>query len=140
MENLTEKNFFHYAVSNLKSHYVSENEFKLLLKHIVYIKRLLKKFQIDEKDLNLNLLLNHFIILYNEFNTLAMTHILFYQLGTTYYSELKAILIILEKVNNRETLFIEDSIIKLDQIVPNIELTNLYKQQLSIKNEFNKFN
>ena len=68
MEILTEKNFFHYAVSNLKSHYVSENEFKLLLKHIVYIKRLLKKFQTDEKDLNLNLLLNHFIILYNEFN------------------------------------------------------------------------
>ena len=35
---------------NLKSHYVSESEFKLLLKNIVYIKRLLKKYQVKEVD------------------------------------------------------------------------------------------
>ena len=91
MDYLNEKNFFHYAVSNLKSHYVSESEFKLLLKHIVYIKRLLKKYQVKEVDLNLNLLLNHFIILYNEFNISAMNHILFFQFETIYYPELKSI-------------------------------------------------
>ena len=140
MKNLTEKNFFHYAVSNLKSHYVSENEFKLLLKHIVYIKRLLKKFRVDRKDLNFNLLLNHFIILYNEFHAIAMTHILFYQLGNSYYSELKAILLILEKIDNSEVLFIEDVTIEMNQIIANSELTNLYKKQLSPKNEFIKSN
>ena len=49
MENLTEKNFFHYAVSNLKSHYVSESEFKLLLKHIVYIKDYSRNFQLIKR-------------------------------------------------------------------------------------------
>jgi GTP-sensing pleiotropic transcriptional regulator CodY len=69
-----------------------------------------------------------------------MTHILFYQLGNSYYSELKAILLILEKIDNSEVLFIEDVAIEMNQITANIELVNLYKKQLSSKNEFIKPN
>ena len=129
MEYLNEKNFFHYAVSNLKSHYVSETEFKLLLKHIVYIKRLLKKYQVKEVDLNLNLLLNHFIILYNEFETSAMNHILFFQFEIIYYSELKSILLFLDKINGDEELKIQNDTLYLIDIAPDIKIIKEIKKQ-----------
>ena len=132
MEYLNEKNFFHYAVSNLKSHYVSETEFKLLLKHIVYIKRLLKKYQVKEVDLNLNLLLNHFIILYNEFETSAMNHILFFQFEIIYYSELKSILLFLDKINGDEELKIQNDTLYLIDIAPDIKIIKEIKKQTSL--------
>jgi hypothetical protein len=132
MDNLNEKNFFHYAVSNLKSHYVSETEFKLLLKHIVYIKRLLKKYQVKEVDLNLNLLLNHFIILYNEFDISAMNHILFFQFETIYYSELKSILLFLDKIKGNEELKINGQILHLVDIAPDTKIIKEIKKQTSL--------
>ena len=132
MEYLNEKNFFHYAVSNLKSHYVSETEFKLLLKHIVYIKRLLKKYQVKEVDLNLNLLLNHFIILYNEFNISAMNHILFFQFETIYYSELKSILLFLDKIKGDEELKINNETLYLVDVAPNTKIIREIKKQTSL--------
>ena len=131
MENLNEKNFFHYAVSNLKSHYVSETEFKLLLKHIVYIKRLLKKYQVKEVDLNLNLLLNHFIILYNEFNVSAMNHILFFQFEAIYYSELKSILLFLDKIRGDEELKINNETLHLNSIALNNKIIKEIQKQTS---------
>ena len=132
MDNLNEKNFFHYAVSNLKSHYVSETEFKLLLKHIVYIKRLLKKYQVKEVDLNLNLLLNHFIILYNEFDISAMNHILFFQFETIYYSELKSILLFLDKIRGNEELKINNKTLYLNSIEPNQKIIREIQKQTSL--------
>ena len=132
MDNLNEKNFFHYAVSNLKSHYVSETEFKLLLKHIVYIKRLLKKYQVKEVDLNLNLLLNHFIILYNEFDISAMNHILFFQFETIYYSELKSILLFLDKIRGNEELKIKDETLYLIDIPTNTKIIKEIQKQTSL--------
>ena len=132
MDYLNEKNFFHYAVSNLKSHYVSETEFKLLLKHIVYIKRLLKKYQVKEVDLNLNLLLNHFIILYNEFDISAMNHILFFQFETIYYSELKSILLFLDKIKGNEELRINGQILHLVDIAPDTKIIKEIKKQTSL--------
>ena len=132
MDYLNEKNFFHYAVSNLKSHYVSETEFKLLLKHIVYIKRLLKKYQVKEVDLNLNLLLNHFIILYNEFDISAMNHILFFQFETIYYSELKSILLFLDKIKGNEELKINGQILHLVDIAPDTKIIREIKKQTSL--------
>ena len=129
MENLNEKNFFHYAVSNLKSHYVSETEFKLLLKHIVYIKRLLKKYQVKEVDLNLNLLLNHFIILYNEFDAIAMNHILFFQFERIYFSELKSILLFLDKISGDEELKINNKILYLSDIEPDVKIIKEIEKQ-----------
>ena len=132
MDNLNEKNFFHYAVSNLKSHYVSETEFKLLLKHIVYIKRLLKKYQVKEVDLNLNLLLNHFIILYNEFNVSAMNHILFFQFEAIYYSELKSILLFLDKIRGNEELKINNKTLYLNSIESNQKIIREIQKQTSL--------
>ena len=132
MQNLNEKNFFHYAVSNLKSHYVSESEFKLLLKHIVYIKRLLKKYQVKEVDLNLNLLLNHFIILYNEFDAIAMNHILFFQFERTYFSELKSILLFLDKISGDEELKINNEILYLSKIELDKKIIREIEKQTSL--------
>ena len=49
MDYLNEKNFFHYAVSNLKSHYVSETEFKLLLELMKNAGRVLSRDQLLDK-------------------------------------------------------------------------------------------
>ena len=64
---ITEENFYKFALHSLKSKYLVESEFKSLLKHITYIKRLSKKYKDNPKKFNVNLLINHFIIIYNEF-------------------------------------------------------------------------
>lgn len=132
MSTLTEKNFFHYAVSNLKSNYVSESEFKLLLKHLVYIKRLLKKYKNKDEDLNLNLLINHFIILFNEFEIEAAINILFFQLNENYHEELKSILILLDKIKGNEELDINYKTIHVKDITINVQLVNDLKLQLRL--------
>lgn len=51
MIEITDESFYYYTFSKLKSKYIEETEFKNLLKHIVYIKRLLKNIRIIQKIL-----------------------------------------------------------------------------------------
>ncbi len=62
---ITEENFYKFALHSLKSKYISESEFKSLLKHITYIKRLLKKYIDSPRNIHVNLLVNYFIIIFN---------------------------------------------------------------------------
>jgi len=100
---LTEENFYQFALFSLKSKYLSEAEFKSLLKHITYIKRLLKKYKDNPKNININLLINHFIIIFNEFEMPMANIMLFYQINELYYPQLKTVLIVLNKLKNEET-------------------------------------
>ena len=97
---ITEENFYKFALQSLKSRYLVESEFKSLLKHITYIKRLLKKYKDNPKNINVNLLINHFIIIYNEFELKAANQILLYQINKLYYPQLKTILLLLNKVKD----------------------------------------
>ena len=97
---ITEENFYKFASQSLKSRYLVESEFKSLLKHITYIKRLLKKYKDNPKNINVNLLINHFIIIYNEFELKAANQILLYQINKLYYPQLKTILLLLNKVKD----------------------------------------
>lgn len=88
---LTNENFLiyaaHYYTNNLCE---SDDEFFEDLDRIKYIKKI---FNIYEKsgEVNVNLLLNHFIILYNTFDSKAITKILFFKLPK-YHKYLKTLL------------------------------------------------
>ena len=66
-----------------------------------YIKRLLKKYH-KGVEVKLNLLLNHIIIIYNVFGE-AAPHLLFYKMERDYWSDIKAIMIFLNKYPPHES-------------------------------------
>lgn len=89
MENLTEQNFMFYAVKYYDGIVEDEAEFLEDLSRIVYVKRLLNKYQ-RTKDLKERLILNHLIILHNVFgiNSIRM---IFLKIPE-YHSQLKTFL------------------------------------------------
>lgn len=113
---ITEENFYKFALHSLKSKYLVESEFKSLLKHITYIKRLLKKYKDNPKNINVNLLINHFIIIYNEFELRAANEILLYQINKLYYPQLKTILLLLNKVKDFDCYQINSERIEIGSI------------------------
>ena len=113
---ITEENFYKFALHSLKSKYLVESEFKSLLKHITYIKRLLKKYKDNPKNINVNLLINHFIIIYNEFELKAANEILLYQINKLYYPQLKTILLLLNKVKDFDCYTINSERIEIGSI------------------------
>jgi len=128
MIELTEENFYKFALINLKSKYLIESEFKSLLKHIVYIKRLLKKYKNNSKNINVNLLINHFIILYNEFEQRAASEMLFYQINSLYYPQVKTILVLLNKVKESDEFLINGNNIQIEFIKQDTELETILKK------------
>ena len=128
MIELTEENFYKFALINLKSKYLIESEFKSLLKHIVYIKRLLKKYKDNSKNINVNLLINHFIVLYNEFEQRAASEMLFYQINSLYYPQVKTILVLLNKVKESDEFLINGNNIQIEFIKKDTELETILKK------------
>ena len=77
-EELNDENYIFYAASNyLNPKSITIDEFYEDLNHIKYIKRLINRY-INNNELKINLILNHLILLYNVFDTSAMTQMLFY--------------------------------------------------------------
>lgn len=93
-DELNENNYVLFAIKYYENpHSVTKEDFYEDLKRFKWIKRLLKKYKNGEK-LNINLLINHFIILYNVFGD-AATPLLFYKLDRQYWSIIKTVLIYL---------------------------------------------
>ena len=79
-ENLTEDNFQIFAMKHyLNPHCTDFLEFHDDLRKIRYIKRLFKKYE-ETGDLKERLILNHLVILYNMFDSRAMTRMLFFKM------------------------------------------------------------
>lgn len=125
---ITEENFYAFALYNLRSKYLSETEFKSLLKHITYIKRLLKKYKDNPLNINVNLLINHFIIIYNEFHIRSANEILFYQIHEYYYPQLKTILIILNKLKETDCFEINYKRIEVSEILIDSTLEKILRK------------
>jgi len=128
MFNLTNDNFYQYAAKGLNSYHTSENEFRLLLKHIVYIKRLIKKYKNNSININANLLLNHFIVIYNEFDIKIANHILFFEISKIYHPQIKTILLFLNKLKNTETYLINNEILIVSEIKEDLALNKILKR------------
>jgi len=80
-EDLTEENFMLFAAKYYENpHCTDLLEFHDDLKRIRYLKRLFKKFE-QSGELKERLILNHLLVLYNVFETRAMTRILVFKLS-----------------------------------------------------------
>jgi len=93
-ENLTEDNFQLFAMKYYNNpHCTDLLEFHDDLKRIRYVKRLFKKYK-DTGELKERLIINHLVVLYNMFESRAMTRMLFLKLDE-YRSYLKPFLMLL---------------------------------------------
>lgn len=97
-ENLTEKNFQLFAMKHYENpHCTDILEFQDDLKKIRYIKRLFRKYK-ETGELRDRLVVNHLMVLYNVFDSPAMTRMLLLKLDG-YHDCLKPFLMLLSYWN-----------------------------------------
>ena len=93
-DELNEDNYILFAIKHYENpHSVTKEDFFDDLKRFKLIKKILKKYTETEK-INIRLLINHFLILYNVFGE-ATTPLLFYKIDSQYWSLIKTIIIYL---------------------------------------------
>ncbi len=118
MDRLSDDNFMMYAIKN----YTNQScrgirEFKEDLNKIRYIKRLFSRYE-QSGDLRIvNLVLNHLILLYNVFESTAMTRMLFYRLDSKYWSLLKTFLVKISRMPETIEGVAEETIKSVDIIM-----------------------
>jgi hypothetical protein len=109
---LNEDNFLLFAIKNYQNPQgVTKEDFDKDLKHINYIKRLLRKYK-KKGVLKLHLIINHFIILYNIFGE-AATPMLFYKVDSEFWSSLKTFVVFLNRLPDYPKCYIHD--IEIDE-------------------------
>ena len=98
LNELSVDNFFLYAAQNYQNHHCRGiDDFNEDLNHIKYIKRLFNRYQ-NKGVIKINLIVNHLILLYNVFESEAMTKILFFKIPEEQWSLLKPFLILLNRL------------------------------------------
>jgi len=123
---LTEDNFLLFAAKHYYSMHYCVSEFNSDLKRIIYIKRLLKKYN-KSGELADRLILNHLILLYNVFGpTLAVNKMIFLKIDNDYYSALKTFLVYLNRMSAE--IEINNNIIISSNIPIDMEIANILRQ------------
>ena len=101
-DELNEDNYLLFAIRNYDNPQAATKEdFYEDLRRFKYIKRLLKKYH-KGNEVKLNLLLNHIIIVYNVFGDAAPL-LLFYKMEREYWSDIKTIMIFLNRYPEIDT-------------------------------------
>ena len=101
-DELNEDNYLLFAIRNYDNPQAATKEdFYEDLRRFKYIKRLLKKYH-KGNEVKLNLLLNHIIIVYNVFGDAAPL-LLFYKMEREYWSDIKTIMIFLNRYPEMDT-------------------------------------
>ena len=96
-DELNESNYIMFAIKNYENpQAVTQEDFYEDMKRFKCVKRLLNKYK-NTGDLNVHLVMNHFIILYNVFGD-ATTPLLFYKLDKDLWSILKTFVMYLERL------------------------------------------
>lgn len=113
---LNNNNFFIFAAKSYTSPFYLEQEFFNDIKRIKYLKRLLQKYN-NTGVLKERLILNHLITLYNSFDALSLTRMLFLKMHKNEYSQLKTFLIYLDYMPN---------------VVPGVKGENIISSDISI--------
>ena len=91
-DELNESNYIMFAIKNYENpQAVTQEDFYEDMKRFKWVKRLLNKYK-NTGDLNVHLVMNHFIILYNVFGD-ATTPLLFYKLDKDLWNILKTFVI-----------------------------------------------
>jgi len=106
-DELDESNFLLFAIKNYENpQAVTEEDFYKDLNHFKYIKRLLKRYKKDG-ELKCNLLINHFIVLYNIFGE-AATPMLFYKVEENLWPAIKTFIVFLDRLPPSPRCYIHD--------------------------------
>jgi hypothetical protein len=104
---LNEDNFLLFAIKNYENpQAVTQEDFHKDLNHFKYIKRLLRKYK-NNSNLNVHLLINHFIVLYNIFGD-ATTPMLFYKIEKELWSPMKTFILFLNRLPEYPKCYIHD--------------------------------
>lgn len=110
-DQLNEDNYILFAIKyydNPQS--ATKEDFYCDLKRFKWIKKLLKKYK-TTGDLNVHLLINHFIILYNIFGD-ATTPMLFFKVPKELWSSMKTFIVFLNRLPDYPRCYIHE--IELD--------------------------
>ena len=117
---LNNSNFLLFAIKNYENpQALTENDFYDDLKRFKYLKRLINK-HLNGSELNVDLILNHTIILYNVFGD-ATTPMLFFKIEKELWSAMKSFIVFLGRFPEYPHSDIHD--IQVDMLC----LTELYK-------------
>lgn len=93
-DELNEDNYILFAIKHYENpQSVTKEDFFDDLKKFKFIKKIFKKYKNDSK-VNVKLLINHFLILYNVFGE-ATTPLLFYKIEPDYWSLIKTTIVYL---------------------------------------------
>jgi hypothetical protein len=94
---LNEDNYLLFAIKNYDNpQSLTQDDFYEDLKRFNWINRILKKYK-SSGTLNIHLLINHFIILYNVFGD-AATPLLFYKIDCQFWSIIKTFIVYLGRL------------------------------------------
>lgn len=122
---LNEENFLLFAIKNYDNpQAVTREDFEKDLNHFKYIKRLLKRYQ-NTGQLKVQLILNHFIILYNVFGE-AATPMVFYKIEKELWPSIKSFIIFLNKLPEYPKCYIHDIKVDLECLK---ELYKIYNER-----------
>jgi hypothetical protein len=96
-DELNEENYIMFAIKHYDNpQAVTQDDFFEDMKRFKWIKRILNKYK-NTGELNVHLLINHFMILYNVFGE-AATPLLFFKLNKELWSVLKTFILYLERL------------------------------------------
>jgi len=122
---LNEENFLLFAIKNYDNpQAVTREDFEKDLNHFKYIKRLLKRYQ-NTGQLKVQLILNHFIVLYNVFGE-AATPMFFYKIEKELWPPIKSFIIFLNKLPEYPKCYIHDVKVDLECLK---ELYKIYNER-----------
>ena len=121
---LNEDNFLLFAIKNYENpQAVTRDDFDKDLNHFKYIKRLLKRYK-KTGEIRTHLLINHFILLYNIFGE-ATTPMLFFKIEKDMWSQVKTIILFLNRLPQFPKCYIHDIPVDLNCLK---QLQTIYKK------------
>ena len=105
-DELNESNYIMFAMKHYENpQAVTQEDFYDDMKRFKWIKRLLNKYR-NTGEMNVHLLLNHFIILYNIFGD-ATTPLLFYRIDSELWNILKTFIVYLGRLPEYPVSYIQ---------------------------------
>lgn len=112
-DELNEDNFIIFAIKHYENpQAVTEEDFYDDMKRFKWIKRLLKKYKVNG-EMNIHLLINHLLVLYNIFGD-AATPLLFYKIDSEYWSFIKTLILYLGRFPDYPKTKLHDIPIDID--------------------------
>lgn len=97
-DELSDSNFEMYAIRHYDNpSCLSKTDFEEDLKRFRWVQRLFNRY-VKNNDLQLRLILNHIIVIYNVFDSVAATRMLFFKIVKEQHYILKTFLLFLNKI------------------------------------------